>query len=112
MNTMSEKNGYAETMTLALLHYSSDKYNHAIISMAENKDFITIGEIMLKLKLSSMPTNRRVNQLVEVGIFKRKAKKTKIYLTQLGMYYLEKFVQIHQAVLEKIVIKEVLHIEG
>lgn len=59
-------------MAISVLKVGCDKINFQILEMvmASSKG-ITTNEIRKKFNLSCMPANRRINQLVKVGLLKR-----------------------------------------
>lgn len=79
---------FAKDLSLDIFRTGCDRTNFSILKMAVAKPIGT-KEIMKKFNLSSMPANRRVNQLVKVGLLKREYKKTKITATKISKIFIK-----------------------
>ncbi|MBW2984073.1 hypothetical protein KY361_03105 [Candidatus Woesearchaeota archaeon] len=96
----AELKAYAKKLSLDIFKIGCDRTNFAILKMAVVKP-VSIKEIRKELGgLSTMPANRRVNQLVEVGLLKREYKKTKIKATKLTAIFL-KLIRHLEGLIEK-----------
>lgn len=95
---------YAKELSLDVFRVGCDKINFSILKMAIVKPII-IREISNKFNLSVMPANRRVNQLVKVGLLKREYKKTRIMATRLTTIFIKMIDNIQGVIEEEIDIK-------
>lgn len=93
-------------MTLTLLRIGCNKINFQILEMimASSKE-ITINEIMKKFNLTSMPANKRINKLVEVGLLKRSWKKIYIQKVDFTAKFIERISMMENLIKDNIKIE-------
>ena len=105
MKGNSELKKYAKELSLNIFRIGCNKDNFLILNMIINKPTST-GEIMDKLHLSSMPTNRRLNHLAEVGLIKREHGKSKIVQTKITSVFIKLINNIQNIIEKEIEIKQ------
>jgi len=76
----------SERYTLSLFRVASDELNFRILNCLP----LTVKEIEKEFKLSAMPANRRINQMVDVGLIMKNKRGEEITKTKLT----EQFIKI------------------
>lgn len=96
---------YAKELSLDIFRIGCDQKNFLILKMALTKP-ISVMDIKKHLNLTSMPANRRINQLVEVGLLKREYKKTRIISTKLAQMFINIISHIQDVIKNEIDINQ------
>src|SRR3989338_5267314 len=96
---------YAKELSLDIFRVGCNKINFKILKMTLNKP-VLIKDIRNQFNLTSMPANRRINQLVEVGLLKREYKKTNIISTKLAHIFIKVIDYIRDVIEKEIDIKQ------
>jgi predicted transcriptional regulator len=85
--------------TLNMFNVGSDSKNFVLL----NKLPLTAREIEKELELTPMPVNRRIQELMKVGLIQRKIRGEKIYLTKRGEEFLSLVNTIEDEVVKGLV---------
>lgn len=86
----------AEKLTLRLFRIGCEPKNYFILQKLP----LTASEIEKELSLTPMPANKRINELMEVGLVSREKAGEKIGLTPLGKDFLEHIEEIKKLVID------------
>lgn len=89
-------NQLAEKTTLKLFRVGCDKTNFAILQDLPK----TAREIEKKVGLSAMPTNRRLKELMEVGLVHREKRGDKIKQTEIASYFIQYIITLKKQVIK------------
>ena len=88
MKDLNFKN-FADEQSLLIFKIGGDQKNFNILNFIINKKTTATDDIMKKFELTTMPANRRINQLASVGLIERSKDKKDISATKLGMEFIK-----------------------
>ena len=87
----------SEKVTLKMFQIGCDSTNYGILQSLP----LTAGEIEQKIDLTPMPTNKRINDLMEVRLVSREKAGEKIKLTLFGKDFLKLVEDIKEKVIRQ-----------
>lgn len=96
MNEMIEK--VTEKITLRVFEAGCDAINYALLNSLP----LTTDELMKQFNLTKMPINRRINELVKVGLVNRPKRGGDIIKTELASNFLGTIDEIKLKVIKEI----------
>tara|TARA_Y100000310_G_scaffold339280_1_gene431507 strand:- start:17365 stop:17682 length:318 start_codon:yes stop_codon:yes gene_type:complete len=88
-----------EKVTLKIFSTGSDPKNYYLL----HKLPLKAKEIEIELNLSPMPANRRINELMEVGLIRREKPGAEIEITPLGKEFIKYIHEMRQEVIKQMV---------
>ena len=107
MKTEKKLEEFTKNKSLNILEIYSRKINFEILQLAQGKGIIT-NKLIDKYRISRMPLNRRINQLLDCGLVARKNKKRHILITPLGKSFLLFIEKLQKELKKHIEIKTII----